>query len=54
LSGLYAAAFAIREVFNELRKTGTTKQGRKMMVTFKDFNKLVDLQRYLELEKRYL
>src|SRR5215217_7964702 len=54
LSGLYAAAFAIREVFTELRKTGTTKQGRKMMVTFKDFNKLVDLQRYLELEKRYL
>ncbi len=54
LSGLYAAAFAIREVFTELRKTGTTKQGRKMMVTFKEFNKLVDLQRYLELEKRYL
>ena len=54
LSGLYAAAFAIREVFTELRKTGATKRGRKMMVTFKEFNKLVDLQRYLELEKRYL
>jgi len=54
LSGLYAAAFAIREVFIELRKTGATKQGRKMMVTFKEFNKLVDLQRYSELEKRYL
>ena len=54
LSGLYAAAFAIREVFTELRKTGATKQGRKMMVTFKEFNKLVDLQRYSELEKRYL
>ncbi len=54
LSGLYAAAFAIREVFIELRKTGATKEGRKMMVTFKEFNKLVDLQRYSELEKRYL
>ena len=48
------SAFAIREVFTELRKTGATKRGRKMMVTFKEFNKLVDLQRYLELEKRYL
>ena len=54
LSGLYAATFAIKEVFSELKKTGTTKERRKMMVTFKDFNKFVDLQRYMALEKRYV
>jgi 2,3-dimethylmalate lyase len=53
LSGLYAATFAIKEVFMELRKTGITKGRRKMMVTFKDFNKFVDLQRYMALEKTY-
>jgi carboxyvinyl-carboxyphosphonate phosphorylmutase len=53
LSGLYAATFAIKEVFIELKKNGMTKRRRKMMVTFKDFNKFVDLQRYMALEKAY-
>src|SRR4026207_830808 len=53
LSGLYAATFAIKEVFIELKKHGMTKRRRKMMVTFKDFNKFVDLQRYMALEKTY-
>ena len=53
LSALYAATFAIQKVFSELKKTGTTEHGREMMVTFNEFNKLVDLQRYMELEKRY-
>lgn len=53
LSGLYSATYAMREVFAELKKTGATKQTRKMMVTFKDFNKLVDLQKYMDLEKKY-
>jgi 2,3-dimethylmalate lyase len=53
LSGLYAATFAIKEVFIELKKHGITKRRRKMMVTFKDFNKFVDLQRYMALEKTY-
>jgi 2,3-dimethylmalate lyase len=54
LSGLYAATFAIKEVFIELKKNGMTKRRRKMMVTFKDFNKFVDLQRYMALEKTYI
>jgi 2,3-dimethylmalate lyase len=54
LSGLYAATFAIKEVFSELKKTGTTKERRKMMVTFEEFNKFVDLKRYMDLEKRYV
>jgi len=53
LSGLYAATFAIKEVFIELKKNGMTKRTRKMMITFKDFNKFVDLQRYMALEKTY-
>jgi len=53
LSALYAATFAILKVFIELKKTGTTAHGRRMMVTFNEFNKLVDLQRYIELERRY-
>src|ERR687883_183915 len=53
LSGLYAATFAIKQVFLELKNTGATQEGREMMVTFKDFNKFVDLQKYAALEKRY-
>ena len=53
LSGLYSATFAMREVFAELKKTGGTSKTRKMMVTFKDFNKFVDLQKYMGLEKKY-
>jgi methylisocitrate lyase len=53
LSALYAATYGILKVFSELKATGTTEHGREMMVTFNEFNKLVDLQRYMELEKRY-
>lgn len=53
LSGLYSATYAMRVVFEELKKTGATKQTRKMMVTFKDFNRFIDLQKYTDLEKRY-
>ena len=53
LSGLYSATYAMRGVFEELKKTGATKQTRKMMVTFKDFNRFIDLQKYSDLEKRY-
>lgn len=53
LSALYSATYAMREVLTELKKTGATRQTRKMMVTFKDFNRLVDLDRYMGLEKRY-
>jgi carboxyvinyl-carboxyphosphonate phosphorylmutase len=53
LSTLYGATYAMREVLTELKKTGSTKQTKKMMVTFKDFNRLVDLQKYMKLENRY-
>jgi 2,3-dimethylmalate lyase len=53
LSALYSATYAMREVLTELKKTGTTKETRRMMVTFKDFNRFVDLGKYMDLEKRY-
>jgi methylisocitrate lyase len=53
LSGLYAATFAIKQVFLELKNSGATQQARRMMVTFKDFNKFVDLHKYAALEKKY-
>jgi methylisocitrate lyase len=53
LSALYSATYAIRQVLTELKKTGGTSETRKMMVTFKDFNRFVDLDKYMSLEKRY-
>jgi carboxyvinyl-carboxyphosphonate phosphorylmutase len=54
LSALYSATYAMREVMTELKKTGTTKETRKIMVTFKDFNRFVDLGKYMDLEERYI
>jgi 2,3-dimethylmalate lyase len=53
LSGLYAATFAIKEAFVELKRTGMTKDVSKKMITFNEFNKFVDLHRYIDLENRY-
>jgi carboxyvinyl-carboxyphosphonate phosphorylmutase len=54
LSALYSATYAMREVLVELKKTGTTRETRKIMVTFKDFNRFVGLGKYVDLEKRYM
>jgi methylisocitrate lyase len=53
LSGLFASAYAMKEVFEELRKYGSTTGRRNIMVTFEEFNKLVNLQRYVDLERKY-
>jgi 2-methylisocitrate lyase-like PEP mutase family enzyme len=53
LSALYCATFAMRQVLTELRNTGATRDARNMMVTFKDFNQFMDLDRFINLEKRY-
>jgi 2,3-dimethylmalate lyase len=54
LSALYSATYAMREVMTELKNTGTTKETRKIMVAFKDFNRFVDLGKYMDLEERYI
>jgi 2,3-dimethylmalate lyase len=53
LSGLYAATYALRQVFYELKKKGTTKHLTKRMVPFRIFNELLGLNEYMSLEKRY-
>lgn len=53
LSAIYSATFAMRQVLTELKNTGTTKDARNIMVTFKDFNRFMDLDHFVDLEKRY-
>jgi carboxyvinyl-carboxyphosphonate phosphorylmutase len=53
LSGLYAATFALKGVFTELMRTGSTRNSRRKMVTFDDFNSLVGLSGYMNLAKKY-
>lgn len=53
LSGLYSATFALRDVFTELMRTGSTKRSQRRMVTFDDFNRLVGLSGYMDLAKKY-
>jgi 2,3-dimethylmalate lyase len=53
LSAIYSATFAMRQVLTELKNTGTTKETRKIMVTFEDFNRFMELDHFVNLEKRY-
>ena len=53
LSAIYSATFAMRQVLTELKNTGATKDARNIMVTFKDFNRFMDLDHFVELEKKY-
>ncbi|MDQ5842104.1 MAG: oxaloacetate decarboxylase [Thermoproteota archaeon] len=53
LSALYSATFAMRQVLTELKNTGTTKETRSIMVTFKDFNQFINLDHFATLEKKY-
>lgn len=53
LSAIYSATFAMKQVLTELKNTGGTKDARKVMVTFKDFNQFINLDHFVELERRY-
>jgi 2,3-dimethylmalate lyase len=53
LSALYASTFAIKQTLQILKKTGTTKELKNKMITFKEFNDLVNLTNYNKLEKKY-
>lgn len=54
LSGLYSSTFAIFETFKTLRDTGTTKSLKHKMMRFKEFNKLVNLDKYMNMENKYV
>jgi carboxyvinyl-carboxyphosphonate phosphorylmutase len=53
LSAIYSATFAMKQVLTELKNTGTTKDTRNIMVTFKDFNEFMNLDHFVDLERRY-
>jgi methylisocitrate lyase len=53
LAALYAATRAVTDVLTELRDQGTTSGAYDEMVTFDDFNTLVDLDARYEDEARY-
>jgi carboxyvinyl-carboxyphosphonate phosphorylmutase len=53
LSAIYSATFAMKQVLTELKNTGTTKDTRNIMVTFKDFNEFMNLDHFIDLERRY-
>ena len=53
LSALYSSTFAIKQTFQSLKKTGTTRELKNKMITFQEFNDLVNLSNYNKLEKKY-
>lgn len=53
LSILYANAFATMNILSELKKTGSTLKYRHKVVNFDQFNDLVELDKFRNMEKRY-
>ena len=53
LSVLFANTFATMNILKELKKTGTTSKFRNKVVSFDQFNNLVELGKFRKLEKRY-
>jgi methylisocitrate lyase len=52
-SALYAAAWAVRQVMEELISKGTTAGYMNKMFSFNEFNQMIGLDEYLEKEKYY-
>jgi len=53
LSGLFAAARAMKDVFEHLRAKGTTRDVVDRLLTFHDFHRIVDLPSYRALDDKY-
>ncbi|OMO60500.1 Pyruvate/Phosphoenolpyruvate kinase [Corchorus olitorius] len=53
LTALYASARALVDVLKTLKENGTTKNHLDKMATFEEFNQLVKLESWFELEARY-
>jgi len=53
LSGLYGAAYAMKKIFSQLKRTGSTKGSKDMMLDFNEFNDLVELPKFMQMEKKY-
>lgn len=53
LSILFANTYSTLSILNELKKYGTTSRLRKQVVSFNEFNSIVDLQKFKKLEQKY-
>ncbi|XP_010270379.1 PREDICTED: carboxyvinyl-carboxyphosphonate phosphorylmutase, chloroplastic-like [Nelumbo nucifera] len=53
LTTLYASARATIDVLKALKETGTTRDRLHKMATFEEFNQLVSLESWFDLEARY-
>ena len=53
LSVLFANTFATMNILKELKETGTTKKSKRKTVDFDQFNELVELSKFKEMEKKY-
>lgn len=53
LAALYAAAWAVRQVMEELKRSGTTRGSLDRMISFAEFNRLVGLQQIRDAEATY-
>jgi len=53
LTGLFAATRALREAFGTLRREGTLREHRDLVVSFHDFEQVTDLPHHQGLERRY-
>jgi methylisocitrate lyase len=54
LTGLFAAARAMTTAFQTLREQGSLRDHLDLVVTFDDFNRVVDLDRHYGLEASYV
>ena len=53
LSVLYANTYATMNILKELKDTGSTLKHKQKLVNFDQFNNLVELQKFREMEKKY-
>ena len=53
LSVLYANTFATMNILKELKKSGNTKKYKQKVVNFDQFNDLVELSKFRNMEKKY-
>jgi 2-methylisocitrate lyase-like PEP mutase family enzyme len=53
LAALLSAARAVRETYAELRRAGTMRRSLERLLTFDEFNTLIDLDRHYALERRF-
>jgi 2-methylisocitrate lyase-like PEP mutase family enzyme len=53
LTGLFAATKAMIGAYGALKEHGTLRDHLDLVVTFDDFNRVIDLDRHYELEQRY-